>query len=272
MAKTEYNQVNLQLLLEGPFALRDNSAGNDDDCKTGTPNCTYDIFVPDLLDSHFVPGFQAEGDGLDLPTAGKYILAITDYKPGKTQAKGSPLFDCCHRSDNMPASGAYVILNVPKPDEIWGISGVDAIIHGDGANEGPKSYCTRAVLRYKNINLDKVSVTGMGLLKTKELGLVPIGSDALLYFSMIPNDLPTVEHGMMAYRAAAKMVGFDRYLEYTLGGNIANRIRVDGIGGRQNNCRAVLIKLDPPPKNSATGRGGASSRKSQPKIYKQEKA
>lgn len=235
---------NLQLLLEGPFALRDNSAAIAD----SLPN-TFDIFVPDLLDSHFVPGFQAEGEGLDLPMAGKYTLAIKGYTPGSAQGQGSSVFDCCERPDSMAASGAYVILNVPKPDEIWPISGVDAVIHGNGAAKDTMSYCTRAVLRYKNIKLGDVSLTGMGIKsKTVNLGLVPIGSDALLYFSMIPNDLPTVEHGMMAYRAAAKMVGFDRYLEYTSCGNTTGAAQFSASGGRQNNCRAVLIKLDPPGK------------------------
>jgi hypothetical protein len=223
----------LDLQLEGPFAICHDS--DEDDCVR--------ILAPDLLDSHFMPGFVATDNGVDLES-GMFSLEIIPSAKRKMVLCNSKItmdrVECKRRKD----PGAYLILDVPKPDEVCLISGTDAtIVSPVGAMAA--HYCTRVVLRYYSVT----GVTVHGALVNQDSGgdslplvMTPLGNEAVLVFDMKPKQAPGREHAMMAYRAMTGMVGIARYM--TPGGG-RSLLRT-----AHNDCKAALIFAVPP--NSRT--------------------
>jgi len=231
--------TDLHLLLAGPFVLRD-----DDDY--------FRILIPDLMDTHFPPGLTATNNSAEL---GDGIWTIDPGKPktkrtvSRVTPEGLPFDEfCCPQPGS---SQAYAIIQLPKPDHLFGISGTDAVITPgsdvvETQNKSP--FATRAVLVYESVALDEIKISPpLTWIPTNEQPDVtavgsPDRSVGLLVLDMRPQELPpTDEHARMAYRNMAKMVGVDRYMRQTGSSNMPHLYR-----GRYNDCGAVLMLVHPP--------------------------
>jgi hypothetical protein len=219
--------TDLHLLLAGPFVLCD-----DKDC--------FRILIPDLMNAHYKPGFTATHNSAELDNG------VWKINPGKTQAgelepKGVSLDNfCCSRPSN---SRAYAVLELPRPDSLFGIYPTHVKIgSGSKSISRKEGFATRAVLVYKSVDLTKVATTP-NLKWNPEGGDKPdvdaIGSVGLLVFDMRPIAVPTDdEHDRMAYRNMARMVGVDRYMSAPPHG-----IKIER--GKYNDCGAALMLVSP---------------------------
>jgi hypothetical protein len=223
----------LHLLLAGPFVLYDDTTDH------------VRILVPDLLDTHYKPGFTATNNSAELDNG---VWTLQTGKPGASTLKprGSP-FDsiCC---PVLPSSRAYAVLRVPKPDHLFGISPTDVdIISGSGSTQTGTTFATRAVLVYELVDLDQVTINPhLHWNPTSDQpALEAIGtpdrSVGLLVLDMRPIEVPTDdEHARMAYRNMARMVGVDRYMRQSAGHGGMTTLR-----GKYNDCGAAMILVTP---------------------------
>src|SRR5579864_4395552 len=104
----------LQVLLSGPFVLCDDS----DHC--------FRVLIPDLLDSHFKPGFTASHNSLELEN-GIWTLNVGQPCPDRLrkeyQVKDGffPLYTV--QTKRPPCSHAYAVVKFSRlPDDIKGLS------------------------------------------------------------------------------------------------------------------------------------------------------
>ncbi len=217
MAKAKINgtdKFNLNLIVDSPAVICDM-----EDC--------YHIMIADLMDSHHPPGISGLGaDGVDF-APGMWELAFTFATPPRrgrvvvvpAASPNPPKLDEVFQ-DIPGGHGAYVVIKIPRPHELYPISPVQTTIQDEYGrlHEGP--YSTRVVLRYK-------AVTGINLLyrhirstSTSERDVdrdfhYPIDGEAFLTIDLRPSGYESVAHVEAAYRAHAKMIGVTRYMTQT---------------------------------------------------------
>jgi|GEM_PF-4622742 len=234
--------VDLHLLLAGPFVLCD-----DDDF--------FRILIPDLMDTHFAPGFTATNNSAELED-GIRTIDVGKPKSKRSTSRVSPeglAFDefCCLRSTN---SQAYAIVQLPPPDHLFGISGISAVITpGTDGEESPKRpLATKAVLVYEGVDLSEITISPQLTWVPEAHGepdVTPVGSAlrsvGLLVLDMRPRELQTTDdHARMAYRNMAKMVGVDRYMRKAAFSGDPSKPSI--LHGRYNDCGAALMLVHPP--------------------------
>jgi hypothetical protein len=226
----------LHILLSGPFVLR-----QDDDC--------FRILIPDLMDTHYKPGFTASNNSAELDN-GVWTVSFDKMKkrnprdPVKTAGTPLDMF-CWPRTQN---SSAFATVKLSIPDCVHGLSPADAEISSDTETLGnPQNYtyATRAALIYESVDLSTVKISPPLAWHSPQNGpdLVPLGAAAQLVLDMQPLQVPTSEdHAMMAYRNMAKMVGVNRFMRQgsaMRSGNSLDR-------AKYNDCGAALMLVSPP--------------------------
>lgn len=177
--------TNLQLVIEGPFALCPEQ-------KTTNLN----IALPNLQGNHYPAGFTADNDEFPLMQKkvpwqyAEYKLELTHDQPAMklngdgAGQEGNPTGPATMYREKGPCTitqsdgnsrGASLLISVPKPDEIWPLAhggelttAFDGVKSGVGTKpfHGPcqhnKDDCRHAnalMLRYLNVDLTKVKVT-----------------------------------------------------------------------------------------------------------------
>jgi hypothetical protein len=232
--------TNLHVLLAGPFVFRSDP---DDDFLR--------VLVPDLMDTHFKPGFTATHNSAELEN-GIWTLDLGKRKSASPKwplkPKGDPFFPFDEFTCSRPScSRAYAVLRLPKPQDMLGLSPTSVEITSPAASEQADrvrkgNFATRAVLVYESVELDQLTITPHMLWNPSGMGNQPVvravGSAGvgLVVLDMRPMVVPTDdEHAKMAYRNMAGMVGVDRYMAQQTGGDF------NIFKGKYNDCGAALM-------------------------------
>jgi hypothetical protein len=177
--------VNLQLIIDGPFAVCENST-----------NKTLTIFIPNLGGNnanpnptykHFISGLSTNWWEMPLGNMGvypPYQPGVTDYKmitgeqagPMKLKPRGSTsvvLYHEKYNSDcsNFDQTGTSVSLNVPIPDEVWPLENDQVFTYvfdaTTGGLTGPAQcrtkatgcrYASKVMLRYLDVDLRNLKI------------------------------------------------------------------------------------------------------------------
>jgi hypothetical protein len=231
--------TDLHLLLAGPFVFWDVKGK---DC--------FRILIPDLMDTHYKPGFTATHNSAELDN-GEFRLSLGGWTAPDWPVQIHPGSDFDFDRPpcgSMPANtGAYAVLELPRPNCLFAMSPADGEITSPGNQIKSKSYATRATLVYESVDLSKLTLNppllwhGMG---DKQPAVEVIGSVGLLVLDMRPIEPPTdEEHAMMAYRNMARMVGVDRYMRQfsTVSGAPITRSEINMLKGKYNDCGAALM-------------------------------
>jgi len=228
----------LHVLLSGPFVLR-----NDEDW--------FRILIPDLMDTHYKPGFTASNNAAELDN-GVWTVSFDKQKKrdprDPVNTDGTPLdMFCWPRTQN---SSAFATVRLPTPDCVYGLSPANAEISSDTdtLDDPPNyTYATKVVLIYESVDLSSVKIfpTPDWHSPQDKPDLVPLGSAAQLLLDMQPIVVPTSEdHAMMAYRNMAKMVGVNRFMRQ---GSAMSNIDLNLERAKYNDCGAALMLVSPPP-------------------------
>lgn len=231
----------LHLLLAGPFVLRDDGDG-------------FRVLIPDLMDTHFNPGFTATNNAAELGN-GIWTVSFTGYR----SAGKPPVNTDGHDFDKfwrhrLPCSSAFATVKLPTPDLVYGLSPANALISSDTEDlpdPDPQRniFATRAVLIYDSVDPSTIDVTPAlnwnSPATNNKPDVKPIGANAaVLTLDMQPLVAPTSEeHAMMAYRNMAKMVGVNRFMRQ--GSAISHQER-ELFKGKYNDCGAPMMLITPP--------------------------
>jgi hypothetical protein len=213
-------QNNLKLELDGPFAL----------CETAN---NLEIWMPDLHDTHYVPGFRSAFREYPLDYSGKYSSldmrdlvhpgGLMTLVPATLIAKHSSAL--YHEYQAGGCQGTPVVkFSVPKPDEIWPEAPADEIeqvknetgtayLGHWGAGGG--KYVTRVVLKYKNVDLSATKVYG-GPGGPWDLDVAEQGEDAKITLEVVPiaQGYTLVSHAQsaIAFELVSAKAGWTRHL------------------------------------------------------------
>jgi hypothetical protein len=223
----------LHILVEGPFVLCDDDKA-------------FCILIPDLLDTHSKPAFVATHNSGVIENG--FVIVETGSRKKRDPGKRVPTNDGFDKFSYARAANhqAYaVVVLLPAPNRIEGISPTSAAISDDGVNEGlkPKSedYWTRAVLIYDAVDLAELKISHNVKFQPMDNSTVEgINGVGLLGLEMKPLGAANDDHAMMAYRAMAKMVGANRYMR-------PDAMRDPLERGKYDDCRAALMLVSPPP-------------------------
>jgi len=234
------NWPQLHLLLAGPFVLRDDDDG-------------FRILIPDLMDTHFNPGFTASNNAAELGN-GVWTVSFGRYggagkHPVNTDGNDLDKF-WRHR---LPCSSAFATVKLPTPDLVYGLSPANALISSDTddlPDPQEDTFATRTVLIYDSVDPSSIVVTPdlnwNSPATNNKPDVKPVGAAnaAVLTLDMQPLVSPTSEeHAMMAYRNMAKMVGVNRFMRQ--GSAISDPER--GLfKGKYNDCGAPMMLIPPP--------------------------
>jgi hypothetical protein len=206
---------NLQLVIQGPFVL----------CESGQ---NLLIAIPNLDGNHYTPGFTAERDGyamgiptgwgdLRYPQYAHYVLTIGSAGSGAmavvSDGNGDPhgSLATLYREkgtcdDFVGKKSASVVVQVPKPDELWPLGGeraaiTDAKPTSTGAAGTPHGLCTdiqtgcvhanKLVLRYLQVDLSSVKLVcdasgDCPTVASWTPTLVSVGNEAVLEYDVQP--------------------------------------------------------------------------------------
>jgi hypothetical protein len=206
----------------------------------------FGILIPDVLDSHFKPGFVATHNSATLEN-GTYTIKIDKRPPGQygQQPTSKYKYDCC--PGPRPSPLAYAVIYLPKPDYVHGITPTTATILKGSSGGQEYEYVTRTVLLYENVDLGEVHIpnvdfhemamkdTKVTMVKTDHADIQAFGGVGLLVLEMKPLEQTNNDHAMMAYRAMAKMLGVTRHMRPVE----ANNSLLEK--GRYNDCLAATI-------------------------------
>lgn len=241
-------QTNLQLILEGPFAVCEKTPG------------TLTVLVPNLQSTHYLAGFMGELDGFVPPDNKDDIVDYVAYPDnidfamniqgpnGSTPMRQMKLMsqnsaatfysekaDC---KNPNPALTSFS-LRVPDPDEVWPenptVEKIYVHAHQDPSPIGPSgcnstngcNYATRIVLRYLDIDPATVSLIDLSPPKQK-IVWTPIKNGAItesvggvtvqelrIELSAEPVSGQDYEtHARHAFRMASNVVGVQRDIEF----------------------------------------------------------
>ena len=233
----------LHVLLSGPFVLC-----NDSDL-------CFRVLIPDLLDTHFKPGFNASHNSLELEN-GIWSLNVgqpcTDrvHKEYQVEDGFFPLYTV--QTKRPPCSHAYAVVKFSRaPDDIKGLSPTGGdISQGSSASQesapAASPFATRAVLVFNSVDLETLNfsptVAWNPRLPDKEHqpSITAIDSVGLLTLDMKPLMPPVGEdHARMAFRSMGRLVGLDRYMQpHSLDDALRN--------GQYNDCGAAIILVFDP--------------------------
>jgi hypothetical protein len=247
--------ANLQIVLEGPFAIQthlDDQAGK------------IKILIPKAPD-HFDPGFDADLDQ-HLLCNSEFSVDLPGHSPGlmkrlETKSMDQPVIIDTVEIASVPNSKKFASVVIDKPDEMALLAPTDAAINGP--NGGGGKYATKVLLRYVGVDPNKVEVQKLSSPKEvceitpKLLGAVPIpwrtisvhypyhpefvpvGSDGRLLLSMVPSvkDDQNHKYASASYTTISSMLGIKRTVTFPR----ANEFGV----GPHNDCRAPQILVNP---------------------------
>ena len=228
----------LHVLLAGPFAFRDDE---DDDFLR--------VLVPDLMDTHYKPGFTATHNSAELEN-GIWTLGLGKRKRTSRRSpikpEGDPFYPFDEFTCPRPSSSrAYAVLKVPKPTNMLGLSPASVAITSPSASEQGDAvrtgdFATRAILVYDSVDLGQLTVSPNLLWNPTGFGNQPVvkavGSVGLLVLDMRPIEVPgNDDHAEMAYRNMAGMLGVDRYM----GPDTSGKFKL--LKGKYNDCGAALM-------------------------------
>jgi hypothetical protein len=243
----EAQTINVQLILEGPFAVCENAA-----------NKQLTIYVPNLEGTHYVAGFSAgldelvPGNGSDYPTypdGPDYLLNMTRSPNPTTLMVLKPADPNVHfYSENTScvpnAALESFSVTVPDPDEIWALNPaadqffvyehqapvpkrrVDPIAVGPSAcHHHSCNYATKIVLRYNNVVPGSIcfqdpkdaenpcSTTSNGAWRPNQNAA--IGGEFEIELTAEPQPAQDYQsHAMAAFRQASNLTGAPRDLRY----------------------------------------------------------
>jgi hypothetical protein len=244
---------NLQLLLEGPFAIQQFISGQPGKIR---------ILIPKAK-NHFEPGFDADLNQ-QLLCQGDFSIELGKHNPAKTKEISTESLG--HRIaidtvgiGTLPKSGPYITVLIDSPDEMAPIAPTTVTQIGEGKG-GAGEYASKVLLRYTGVDPTKVEVKKLtgGSTCTVMLNVyavlplvpktfrypwfpdfVPLGSDVRLLLSMVPSvkDDAYHNHAKGAYKAIAKMLGIQRKVNFPNPGEMH--------GGPHNDCRAPQILVRP---------------------------
>jgi hypothetical protein len=241
------NWPQLHLLLAGPFVLRDDVDG-------------FRILIPDLMDTHFNPGFTATHNAAEVDNGAWNITFNTGEKkrsirPVKTSGKSFDIF----WEPRLKCSSPFATLKLPTPDLVHGLSPANAVISSD--TEGLPSpmgdtFATRAALIYDSVDLSSICINPTlkwdSPQQNPDLEVLGSAGAAVLTLDMQPLVAPTSEdHAMMAYRNMARMVGVNRFMRQGSAMHSAGQAMDKG---KYNDCGAAMILISPPPEEKTTSR------------------
>jgi hypothetical protein len=240
---------NLQLFLEGPFALVEQKN-------------YIDILAIQPGQMHFPPGFTASlNEAAFCP--GDYKLSLKRHsrvprsRIMKTGAAKSPVILDTYKGEVDPDPKlVYLKLEVPIPNEIWPLLPDQAKIAetGAGLRSAPLHwYGTRLVLTYAGVDLSAIQFTGTPKNPAcpKEIVHKPkfpcpaevteLNGVGVLTFDMQRRDTSAdpYDHAKMAFKMRSEMLGIERSIDYP-----APLIRRER--GIHNDCRATgLLIVEP---------------------------
>jgi hypothetical protein len=241
--------TNLQLVLEGPFAVCTAPPGHQG---------KFQILVPKDK-RHFEPGFDADVNET-LLCEGDYSLNLGTRKPGRAEIKtkdSTRVFDTV-AADCPPKSTKYLTLLVDKPDQIVPLTPTTATVTGANALSGQQEYVTRMLLYYDGVDPNSVHVEKLTpercMIPIKKLGgtrvkkeftfdwtpsFVNLGGDVRLLFGMMPMRRDNYSHSdaKAAYGAIAKMLNVNRKVDFPKPGQMDF--------GSHSDCRAPQVLVKP---------------------------
>jgi hypothetical protein len=247
--------TNLQLVLEGPFAIQIHLDGQPGKIKILIPNAT----------DHFDPGFDADLDQ-HLLCAGDYSVDLPKHSPGlmtrlDTKSMGRSIQIDTVEIASVPESKKYIGVLIDSPDELVLLEPTTATINDPNGESG--EYASKALLRYTNIDpssamlskltgdvtVCKITPKVLSVIplpyRTKSISypwppsFAPVGSDVRLLLSMVPSvkDDFYHTHASASYKAIADMLGIKRTVTFPKPSEFN--------GGPHNDCRAPLILVKP---------------------------
>lgn len=233
------NWPQLHLLLAGPFVLRDDDDG-------------FRILIPDLMDTHFNPGFTATHNAAELDN-GVWTISFDTYgkkesiRPVKTSGKNFDTF----WQPRLKCSSGFATVKLPTPDLVHGLSPANAMISSDTTglpSPAGDTFATRAALIYDSVDPSSIRVNPAlawdSPQKNPDLEVLGSAGAAVLTLDMQPLVAPTSEeHAMMAYRNMARMVGVNRFMRQ---GSAMNHAGQAIEKGKYNDCGAAMILISPP--------------------------
>jgi hypothetical protein len=243
---------NLQLVLDGPFAIQERISGQPGKIR---------ILIPKAK-NHFSPGFDADLNQ-QLLCQGDFSIDLGKHNPPsmasqiETKSLGNTIAIDTVGIGSIPKSGLYITVLVDSPDQIALMSPTTVTRIGDG-NGGGGEYASKVLLRYTGVDPTTVAVKKLtgGPSCTVTLftilppvqktymypwapDFVPVGCDARLQLSMVPSVKEDANHthAKSAYMAIAKMLGIKRTVDFPSPREMG--------AGPHNDCRAPLIRVRP---------------------------
>jgi hypothetical protein len=204
--------VNLDLLIDGPFGVCENSTNRT--LTIYIPNLGGTAVTPNPSYKHFIPGLSTDWSNLPLGNGSAYpsysssstYTLITGEQAGSMKVKpsGSTTVALYHEKYNGTCANfdqtiASVSLNVPDPDEVWPLETDQVFSYvtdsKTGSFTGPSQcrtvngcrHASKVVLRYLDVDLGNVKISNSSGCIWCPASSTVMGSEYTLTLDVLPD-------------------------------------------------------------------------------------